>query len=596
MTATIDPITRAHAEAAAAVRTFLPSLSGQSPQPPTPVPPSIQAPTNEWQEAIRRASMARHVEQQSARLARGLPPERQTPPSPEEQFGNNLTVVHTRALQHAISLIPEADRGKFISEAHDSATKWIASHNGKVIVHGKVHIATSPESAEKLAAQIVNDTVEEHDQRQQAEAANGGRSSGPSTGVLPSAQASDATRGAQVVRPDVSPSPSPQASSAIQPNSSGPPTGALPNSAPTIVPPGGDGKIVDPGPAPEVSPDARAQVGQTNDAGEQITQPTNSLEQNRALAMDAAPELHSALSTLTAGIPGLKYDKLRPQKDIERAKDKLDDANSPNTLSDYLGAQIAADSPQAKDKLIDALQRHFPTIEVDDHFLTGKPDKAHYPSANVQVQMGNGSTAEVQIVPREVQETNDQSHVFYKAGREAEEKGDTAERDRQWAKAAEIHGAQLEKFKARNGLGPQAQQSSMQPIGKPIQIGRHTFVRVQGPQDSVGAAPSASMTPPAAPSPEPNQQAAATPLPATSPSSETPSETAPQTPSETESSPSPNSTPAPALGKGQRVTLKDGSQADVMYVHPNLPIARVRVNGRMQEINPEKDLQDVDTE
>jgi hypothetical protein len=579
--ANIDPITQAHNDAKQAVATFLPSLVGRQDPPPAPPPPSPLAVAQQPQDAIRALALAGHVERQAYRVARNLPPQREQAPTPEEQFGNNLDIVHTRALANAISSVPETERGKLISEAHDSAVKWIAAHNGKVIVHGKVKIAGSKESAENLAAQIVNDTVEDHDQRKQAEAAN----VQPAPGSTDSAGNADQGSATPVPAQGTSPAASGGPDTGTGPTSDSAPVGSgngiIPQS-PTIVPPGGDGEITDPGPPPAVSPDEAAQVGEENDAGEQITQPKNSLEENQALAMDAAPELHQALTQMTSAIPGLKFDKLRPQKDISRAKDKLDDANDPNTLSDYLGAQIAADSPQAKDQIIDALQSKFKTIEVDDHFLTGKPNKAHYPSANVQVQLSNGSTAEVQIVPREVQETNDQSHVFYKAGREAEEKGDEAERDRQWEQAAQIHDAQLAKFKARNGIGVNAAPAGqsllgMNPIGKPIQIGRHTFVRVQPQQ-------------------QPDQNTVAP----SQPSQELPPDSSPQTqpvspdqPPVQELSPSPDSTPnGQPLAKGAKVTLKDGRQAEVMYVHPNIPLARVRVDGKVEQINTDKDIAD----
>jgi hypothetical protein len=163
-----DPFVRAHEDAQKAVSTFLPSLVGRSEAPPPP-PNPMAKPLDAVQEAMRVATLARKVEGMSSRVVRGLPPE-PPPPTPEQAFGNQLDAVHTRALQEAIASVPEEDRGKFISEAHDSAVKWIGAHNGKVVVHGKVEIASSPESAERLAAKIVNNEVEGHDQRRAEEA------------------------------------------------------------------------------------------------------------------------------------------------------------------------------------------------------------------------------------------------------------------------------------------------------------------------------------------------------------------------------------------------------------------------------------------
>ena len=199
----------------------------------------------------------------------------------------------------------------------------------------------------------------------------------------------------------------------------------------------------------------------------------------------------------------MSFDRIRPQKATERLGQKVEDDNQPNTLSDYLGAQIAADTPEAKDKLIQLLRQNFKVIEVDDQFLSGRQDKAGYPSANVQVQLGNGVTAEVQIVPKEVQDRTEESHAFYKAGREAEVNGDHEERDRQWAQAKQIHSDALDQFKQRNGLNSdgssQSSPAAAQPaddtaqpgglpgydvIGDPIRVGSHTFLRVNPKQST----------------------------------------------------------------------------------------------------------------
>jgi hypothetical protein len=471
-----DPIVRAHQDAAKAIATFLPSLTGRNDHPdPTP-PPHPMAKTDSLTEAIRVASLANKGERMSARMARGLPPE-DPQHTPEAAFGNQLDSVHTRAIQEAIARVPEEERGKFISEAHDSAVKWIGAHNGKVIVHGKVELAHSPESAERLAAKIVNNEVEGHDRRviaiDEAGASSRTSASGRATEGEPGGS------GHSGVSTDLSDNsaadvrrPLPRTVAGTSESS-----GA---SAPEIVPPG-DGDQPAQGAPPAVTSVESDRVGSRKSDGHQVTQPKNSIPANQKLALDAAPELHAALSALTQQVPGTKFDRLRPQKATDRLDQKVEDNNDPDTLSDYLGAQVAADTPQAKDAMIDALKKNFKVIEVDDEFLTGRKDKAQYPSANVQVQLSNGLTAEVQIVPREVQDSTEQSHQFYKAGREAEERGDHGERDRQWKKAADINQGALAQFKSRNRVGDsqQNQVGGYEVLGQPITIGKHTFLRVK---------------------------------------------------------------------------------------------------------------------
>lgn len=563
-----DPFVLAHQDAQKAVATFLPSLVGrQEPEPPKP-PSPMAAQQRGMQEAMRTASLARHVERMSARVVRGLPPE-EPKPTPEQQFGNTLDAVHTRAIQEAIASHPEEERSRLISEAHDSTVKWIASHNGKVVVHGKIQLAHSPETAERLAATIVNNEVEGHDQRKADEAAN----IDGAGGVRPSAGGGTGERGVSDAGGPVPSSTGAAPSPAVHEN---PPIaagadGGIPQPSaqqPEVVPPG-DGEQPAQGPPPIVKPQEAAKVGTQKPDGHQITQPKPTIAANQKLAAAAAPELDQALGTLTPQVPGIKYDRIRPQKSTDRLDQKVEDKNDPNTLSDYLGAQLAADSPQAKDAMIEALKKNFKVIEVDDQFLTGRKDKAQYPSANVQVQLSNGSTAEVQIVPAEVQAATEQSHDFYKKGREAEESGDNAGRDQHWAKAAEINQGALEQFKARNGIQDAQAQTvgGYEMIGEPIKVGSHTFLRVK--QGAGNGADNNS----------PDQQASGGSLPGTS-------EDQPDVASST-----PQSRPQP-LQKGAQITLKDGTSATVAYADPAGKFIRAHTaDGKLlRQLDPEEDL------
>jgi hypothetical protein len=570
-----DPFVLAHLDAQKAVATFLPSLVGrQEPEPPPP-PSPMAASQRGMQEAMRTASLARHVERMSARVVRGLPPE-EPKPTPEQQFGNTLDAVHTRAIQEAIASHPEEERSRLISEAHDSTVKWIASHNGKVIVHGKVQLAHSTETAERLAATIVNNEVEGHDQRRADEIS--------------------ATQSPQPTRPGDSKNSQPNsrtdtAPAVAQPNTGGgdgsdprpaqPP--AAPAPTPEVVPPG-DGDQPAQGSPPVVNPQEAAKVGTAKPDGHQITQPKPTIPANQKLAADAAPELDQALGTITQQVPGIKYDRIRPQKSTDRLDQKVEDKNDPDTLSDYLGAQLAADSPQAKDAMIDALKKNFKVIEVDDQFLTGRKDKAQYPSANVQVQLSNGSTAEVQIVPSEVQAATEQSHGFYKKGREAEESGDTKGRDQHWAKAAEINQGALAQFKARNGIQDSQPQTvgGYEILGEPIKVGSHTFLRVkQGGGNGGNSSGAESVVHSEAQAgtvsqsgPDPNKSGGGDDVGADSPAA--------------------SGSPVPSRGftKGQSVTLKDGTPATVAYVDPGGKFIRAHTaDGKLlRQLDPQEDL------
>jgi len=187
------------------------------------------------------------------------------------------------------------------------------------------------------------------------------------------------------------------------------------------------------------------------ESGRQVVQPSGSIRQNEQLAAEAAPELETRLSRAAARVPGAKFVRLRPQKNPDRLRDKIKSEEKPaETISDYLASQISADSTEAKDRMIAEIKKHFKVVNVEDKFLQGRKEKAGYPSANVQVALSNGGTAEVQIVPREVQQATEQSHHFYKMGRNAKDAGKTALAKHYFDQATAINERALARFRIRN--------------------------------------------------------------------------------------------------------------------------------------------------
>ena len=187
------------------------------------------------------------------------------------------------------------------------------------------------------------------------------------------------------------------------------------------------------------------------ESGRQVVQPSESIRQNERLAAEAAPELETRLSRAAARVPGAKFVRLRPQKNPDRLRDKIrSEEKPPETISDYLASQISADSVAAKDQMIAELKKHFKVVNVEDRFLQGRKEKAGYPSANVQVALSNGGTAEVQIVPREVQQATEQSHHFYKMGRNAKDAGKTVSAKDYFDQATAINERALARFRLRN--------------------------------------------------------------------------------------------------------------------------------------------------
>jgi hypothetical protein len=195
----------------------------------------------------------------------------------------------------------------------------------------------------------------------------------------------------------------------------------------------------------------RERVGRKDSGtGRQIVQPSRSPIQNERLAAENAPKLDTRLSVISAHVPGAKFERLRPQKNLARVNEKIKEGKPAATISDYSAAQISAASPEAKDELIRQIKKEFPVISVEDKFLKGRTDKGGYPSANVQVKLPNGATSEVQIVPREVQKITDQTHHLYKEGRNARDAGDRRAAQSAFAMANKMNRQAIQQFVERN--------------------------------------------------------------------------------------------------------------------------------------------------
>jgi hypothetical protein len=197
----------------------------------------------------------------------------------------------------------------------------------------------------------------------------------------------------------------------------------------------------------------RAQpVGSTEpSSGRKIVQPTDSPAINQALATDAMPAYKTRLLEAIRHIPGARLAASRDAKNQARLAEKIGEQGQPaETVSDYGAAQIAVDSRPAKDAVVAAVKEHFQVLRQQDHFDFGDPEY-RYRSYSLQVQMQNGSSEELQIVPREVLEANREEHHDYKKVRNAELSGSSAAQAKEDARA--INNAAMERFNSRNGVG-----------------------------------------------------------------------------------------------------------------------------------------------
>jgi hypothetical protein len=192
-------------------------------------------------------------------------------------------------------------------------------------------------------------------------------------------------------------------------------------------------------------------VGATEPAsGRKIVQPTDNPVVNQVLATAAMPAYRSQLLSAIRDIPGASLAATRNVKNPPRLAEKIVGEGQPaETVSDYGAAQIAVDSVAAKDAVVAAVKRHFRVLRQQDHFAAGDAEY-HYRNVRLQLQMPNGASEELQIVPRPVLEVNAQEHHQYKKARNAELAGRNAEPAKTAARA--MNDTAMEKFNSRNGV------------------------------------------------------------------------------------------------------------------------------------------------
>lgn len=185
-------------------------------------------------------------------------------------------------------------------------------------------------------------------------------------------------------------------------------------------------------------------------SGRKVVQPTRDPAINQALATSAMPEFEARLLQAISAIPGARLARSRDAKNPRRLAQKIElEGQPPETVSDYGAAQIAVASPQSKDAVVTAVKQHFIVLREQDHFTFGDP-QFHYRSDSLQVQMPNGASEELQIVPEEVLQANRGEHHDYKKVRNAELAGRSAEQTK--AAARGLNDSAMDRFNFRNGV------------------------------------------------------------------------------------------------------------------------------------------------
>lgn len=210
-------------------------------------------------------------------------------------------------------------------------------------------------------------------------------------------------------------------------------------------------------PSTTAGPSRTFNVGEGDFAtGRMILQPIDDVNTLVTRAEEAKPQVEAGLQKLAADLTGIRLAGVRV-KGIERLHEKLADRPA-ETISDYLGARLWAESPSDVGAVVARLGE-VGRIVQDSDFLS--EPRNGYRARHVQLELPNGMTLEVQIVPREIGEIQSATHVLYEQLRtkqhtDAEYLALKAELEAQMSPA-------WERFVVRNGVKPAVEAAPAAP-------------------------------------------------------------------------------------------------------------------------------------
>jgi hypothetical protein len=139
------------------------------------------------------------------------------------------------------------------------------------------------------------------------------------------------------------------------------------------------------------------------------------------------------ISYLTHGIDGAKpYDKgeggaagIRVKKKSGRIDAKIEErGGDASTISDYLGGAVEVKSIKAMKAVLERIKNSGHRVLEIDNMLSGKEKDEGYRAVHMQIQLKNGFSAELQILPEGIARIKEELHPIYEKYRtpEAEER------------------------------------------------------------------------------------------------------------------------------------------------------------------------------
>ncbi len=189
----------------------------------------------------------------------------------------------------------------------------------------------------------------------------------------------------------------------------------------------------------------RVGVGSIDQSSKRIVlQTSDSVEENLSKANAALPKLQALGDELASIIPGTEFVGARV-KEMPRLNEKLQ-TRAANTISDYLGSRLTFDSTDDAEKIIGRLREKGLVVTADD-FIT-HPRNGGYRAIHLQVDMGDGFTAELQLVPDEIAKVQNAAHAEYDVFRDPHASLEAVEAAK--AKTETIFNAAWDKWEAKS--------------------------------------------------------------------------------------------------------------------------------------------------
>jgi hypothetical protein len=139
-----------------------------------------------------------------------------------------------------------------------------------------------------------------------------------------------------------------------------------------------------------------------------ILQGSNDYQALHTRAEDNKPLVDERLTHIAADVPGARYYGSRV-KDLPGLIDKITAAKGrpAATIPDYLGSRFVLDTPEALSEIAQRLHDTGAVIEDEDFLNTSKDG---YRARHMQVALGDGTSIEVQLVPKPISDVQDIAH------------------------------------------------------------------------------------------------------------------------------------------------------------------------------------------